>query len=91
MIFANSRYVDGRVFKAYNPQKKSYSVTVLREYPRYSVNFFYYTWSERDRVDLISKKFLGSPDLWWQIMDVNPEVIDPFNIPIGTSIRIPNE
>lgn len=91
MIFANSRYVEGNIFKAYNSQKLNYSVTVTREYPEYSTEFFYYTWSERDRVDVLAYKFLGSADLWWQIMDINPEIIDPFDIPIGTALRIPNE
>lgn len=91
MIFANSRYVDGTIYKAHNPMKNIYSVTVSREYPQYSVEFFHYTWSERDRIDVIANKFLGSSDLWWQIMDINPEIIDPFNIPLGTPVRIPNE
>lgn len=91
MIFANSRYAEGNVFKAHNPQKNTYAVTVTREYPNYAVPFFYYVWAERDRADIIANKFLGSPDLWWQIMDINPEIIDPFDIPIGTSVRIPSE
>jgi len=33
---------------------------------------------------------LGLPEYWWQIMDFNPEIINPFTITSGTYIRIPN-
>lgn len=90
MIFSNSRYADGNIFKAYNSQKNNYAVTVFREFPYSSQEFFYYTWLERDRMDSVSDKFLGSPDLWWQIMDLNPEILDPFSIDPGTVVRIPS-
>jgi prophage DNA circulation protein len=91
LIFSNSRYAEGAIFKAHNPQKKNYSITVLREFPSYSSEFFYYTWTENDRIDMVANKFLGSPDVWWELLDINPEIIDPFDIPIGTALRIPNE
>jgi hypothetical protein len=41
-------------------------------------------------MDMVAASLLGSPDLWWRIMDYNPEIIDAFNIPIGTVLRIPS-
>jgi hypothetical protein len=90
MIFTDSRYATGRIFKAYDSRKDVYSTTVFRRYPYSSTKFTAYTWTERDRLDLVAEKFLGSSDMWWSIMDYNPEIIDPFAIPVGTVVRIPN-
>lgn len=89
MIFSNSRYADGNVFKAYDSRSGKYGITVTRNFPTETSGFFYYVWAERDRIDAVAEKFLGDADAWWQIMDFNPEVMSPFNIPIGTLIRIP--
>jgi hypothetical protein len=90
VIFSNSRYADGRIFKANDARKGNYSVTVLRSFPEQTAKFFYYTWVERDRLDIIANKFLGRADAWWQIMDFNPEILNPSDIQVGTILRIPN-
>jgi hypothetical protein len=89
MIFSNSRYADGNIFKAYDSRSKKYGITVTRNFPEETSAFFYYSWAERDRIDALSERFLGDPDAWWQIMDFNPEIMNPFNIPVGTLLRIP--
>lgn len=89
MIYLDSRYVDGTVFKAYDSRNNSYQLTVFRNFPIYTVGYFMYEWVETDRIDDIALQFLGKPEFWWQIMDINPEVLDPFNIEPGTLIRIP--
>lgn len=91
MIFYDSRYANGKVFKAHDARKNNYSVTVLREFDDIVKNFMYYTWVERDRIDMIAHTFLGRADYWWKIMDMNPEILDPFTIPVGTVIRIPSD
>ena len=91
MIFLDSRYVDGPLYKAKNARTNKYDITVLRECPAYQVSFFTYPWVETDRLDVLALKYLGSSELWWQILDINPEILDPFDITPGTSIRIPNE
>jgi hypothetical protein len=63
---------------------------VYRTFPKARTNFYTYTWVEGDRIDLISNSLLGSPNFWWKIMDFNPEIINPFNIPVGTTLRIPS-
>jgi hypothetical protein len=90
MIYTDSRYVDGKLFTAYNKNKQDYDVTVLRVFPSDSTDFFLYTWQENDRIDLVAQKFLSTSTPWYKIMDRNPEIINPFNIPVGTVIRIPN-
>jgi nucleoid-associated protein YgaU len=53
--------------------------------------FFWHYWVETDRLDNLSLRYLGKPNLWWRIADINPELVDPFSIEPGTPLRIPNE
>jgi hypothetical protein len=91
MIYLDSRYVDGTLVKAYDARKGSYELGVYRNWPSYSVQYFFYEWVETDRLDLVALRFLGNQSAWWQIMDINPEVIDPLTIVPGTQLRIPND
>jgi hypothetical protein len=91
MIFLDSRYVDGPLYKANNSRTGKFDITVLRLFPAYQTSFFTYQWVETDRLDILALKYLGNSELWWQILDINPEILDPFDITPGTSIRIPNE
>lgn len=91
MIYLDSRYSDGTLNKTYNPRKNSYELVVYRAWPNYTVSYFYYQWKETDRLDVLATKYLGQPNLWWQILDINPEIINTLGIQPGTQIRIPNE
>ena len=90
MIFADSRYADGNFFRAFNSQKNQYDVVIFRESVNLTATYSYYTWVEGDRLDLIANEFFGDSNSWWKIMDFNPEIIDPLEIPIGYQLRIPN-
>lgn len=92
MIYLDSRYADGTLLKAWDSRatKKQFQLTVFRNWPTYTTNFFLYVWTEMDRLDIVANKYLGDSQLWWQIMDINPELIDPFDIAPGTQVRIPN-
>ena len=90
MIYLDSRYVDGRVFKVWNATKQQYDLSVRREFPSFVQSYFIYEWVETDRLDNLATRFLGDPSQWWVIMDINPEIIDPNTINPGTQIRIPN-
>ena len=89
MIFLESRYADGTIFKANDARKGTYPLTVFRSFPTDSQAFFYYEWKYGDRLDLLSNQFLGDPEFWWQIMDFNPQIMDPCDISPGTLLRIP--
>lgn len=91
MIFSDSRYVDGVLSKPYRKFSNTYEQTVYRTWPSYNIDFFYHTFTEVDRVEELASTYLGSPDLWWRIMDVNPDILNPFNIVPGTQLRIPSE
>jgi len=84
MIFANSRYVDGTIV----PQKDGH-VIVRRNFPRPGSNPQFYTWKQSDRIDRIAARHLGSPLLWWRILDANPLIQAVGDIRPGMQIRIP--
>lgn len=89
MIFLDSRYNDSTITRAFDSRNGSYQLTVHRLWPLIRVPFFYYEWQETDRLEKLSLRYLGKPSLWWQIMDINPEIINPLGIKPGTQIRIP--
>ena len=94
MIFSDSRYSDSAdsslIFKAWNNKKQQSDATVFRNWPNYEENYIMYQWTDGDRLDKIALKFLGNPSLWWQIMDINPEISNPSTITSGTLLRIPS-
>ena len=90
MIYLDSRYADGTIAKTWNARKQEYDLVVFREWSGYVQSFFYYNWVETDRLDNLANRFLGNSALWWEIMDLNPEILNPSSITPGTQIRIPN-
>ena len=90
MIYSDSRYASGTIFKAYDVRRSGYRITAFRNFPDETAGFYYYTWVEGDRMDIVANSLLGNANLWWKIMDFNPEIIDAFDIPVGTILRIPS-
>jgi len=48
-----------------------------------------YRWSDGDRIDTLAYRLLGDSRLYWRIMDLNPQILDPTGIQPGTSIVVP--
>ena len=40
------------------------------------------------RPDLVSKKYYGTPDFWWKVLEAN-NIKDIFDFKAGTNIRLP--
>jgi LysM domain len=90
MIYSDSRYIDGVLPVVYREYSQSHEQAVYRTWPSYTVDYLIYTVNEIDRIEGIATRFLGDPELWWRIMDINPEILNPFEIFPGTQLRIPN-
>lgn len=89
MIYSDSRYATGNIAKAYDQRVGTYQVGVSRTWPVIQSNYYVYTWKDNDRLDTLAYKMSGNADFWWKILDANPEIIDPMNIPPGTEVRLP--
>jgi hypothetical protein len=83
-----SRYSLGTVTRVSN-SGGTYNLTVLAPSLSNNNNFSLYVWKSTDRPDLVAYTKLGNANLWWSIFDINPELIDPLNIPPGAVLRIP--
>ena len=90
MIYLDSRYSDGTLVKTWHPRKQQYDLVVLRQYPSYAQKYFIYEWVDGDRLDNLANRYMGNPAAWWQLLDLNPEILNPLSIAPGTQIRIPN-
>lgn len=53
-------------------------------------SFHTVTKAEEDRLDLISFHYYKNPLLYWVIAEASG-IIDPFNVPAGTVLRIPEK
>lgn len=89
MIYRNSRYEYAII--DYFALEQNADVHPVLFYPIPdigTINYSEYEVSEGDRLDLIAERFYNRPDFWWFILDKNPEIKDPNNIPAGTILRI---
>ena len=90
MIYTDSRYATGLIGYINDARLSQNQLSVYRTFPSLTTKFTTYTWTSEDRIDVIATEFLGSSSLWWKIMDINPELVNPFSIPPGTTLRIPS-
>lgn len=89
-IYQGSRYEYSTVDFVSLYQDGDENPVVFYEFPEIgTINYTDYVWKERDRLDLVSYNFYRRTDLWWFILDNNPEVVDPSAIVPGTVLRIP--
>ena len=51
--------------------------------------YFIVTIREQNRLDIISNDFYNTPKFWWMIAMAN-DIIDPFEVDVGTRLRIPD-
>jgi len=84
-----SRYIDGTLNSHLYEHTGTYVTTVYRNWTIKTVRFYEYTWVYGDTLAVLADKCCGGPKFWWEIMDINPEITDPFSIEPGTVIRVP--
>lgn len=90
MIERVSRYYDGPLSQTPNKYTGQYEISVFRSFPGYtSGNYVEYVWKDGDSLSNLAAAYCGGSKYWWEIMDINPEISDPFSIVPGTTIRVP--
>jgi hypothetical protein len=88
MISPNSRYNTTKLVT----EEVNNKSTIYILPPNQKVTVFqytYYTVTFADRIDNIAATFLGNPTLWYQIAQVNPQIMNWLTLQPGTTIRIP--
>jgi hypothetical protein len=90
-IYQGSRYEYATVdFFSTVAEGNENAVVFYNSYFSPTFSYTEHTYIAGERLDSISQIHYGRPDLWWFIMDYNPEISDPQNIRPGTVLRIPN-
>ena len=83
-----SRYSTGTIARLPNTNGV-YNLSVLRTVPQQGGQYYLFVWKVGDRPDLVAAQTLGNAALWWAIFDINPEIINPLNVPPGAFVRLP--
>jgi hypothetical protein len=91
MIFLTSRYAKAGVVSVYFPEVNRTVNTTFRTPPTKvsGKSVTYYQWAYGDTIGNVANKLFGDPELWWKILDLNPEILDPYTLNPGDIIRIP--
>lgn len=88
-----SRYYDGPIAQLKSAEDSTvYNITVYRKFPGdTSIRYTEHVWEDGDTLAALAyhSNALNTSEYWWKIMDINPEITDPFTIEPGTIIRIP--
>ena len=90
MIYADSRYAEGRIYTAQDSRSGKYQISANRVFPQATASYYIYVWKEGDRLDVIAQRLYSNSEAWSLIMDYNPEIPDALNIAPGTQVRVPN-
>ena len=90
-IFQGSRYEYSVIDFVAVEEDTDANAIVFYEFENIGViSYREHTYKQGERIDNIAVEYYQNPNLWWVILNANPEIADPTNIPIGTTIRIPN-
>jgi hypothetical protein len=95
MIFLGSRYeqepvnylLDARSFTTRPTVMRT--TTSLRRKQRTTEISGTVVWNSAFRLDTVSNSVLQSSQNWWRVMDINPEILNPWSLRPGTRVRIP--
>lgn len=90
MIVLGSRYQNERLTTITNADGEVQTFVLRSTRPFAKRTQRVHLWRDSDRIDRVAEQYLGSASAWWRVLDVNPEILDPNRIPLGTAVRIPD-
>jgi len=90
MIERVSRYYNGPLLQTKDKSTGEYVISVLRAFPQSKeLRYILYTWKDGDTLAAISEQYGVGAKYWWEIMEINPDILDPFDIAPGTILKVP--
>ena len=90
MIENVSRYYDGPIFQVPHKYTGVYTIAVFRKFPASTkVNYIEHVWEYGDSLAALSEHYGDGAKYWWEILEINPNILSPFDIKPGQVIRIP--
>jgi nucleoid-associated protein YgaU len=89
-MYKDSRYTNVFAYEEIYKGKEVFAF-YRREIPKFDLtDAVQYTVIEKDRLDLLAGRFYGDPQLWWAILDANPQYMFEWEITPGTVLAIPD-
>lgn len=90
MILSGSRYQSSSVVWVLG-SNGAYNATVFAppQEPTLNVTLQLYQWRAGDRIDNVAYATLGDSELWWMLMNANPQYLTPWDIQPGDFIYVP--
>lgn len=90
MIYIGSRYQDASVSYLLDGRTGDTHATVLRDIPENTATSALSTrWRVGLRLDRLANSLYGSESEWWQVMDVNNDILNPMSLAPGMPVRLP--
>lgn len=86
-IHKGSRYIH---IPVYARRGQEFIFDIRNKYKFNSENSMYYTVVQGDSIDGIAYKFYGNANLYWAIMDANPQLQSELDIKVGDVLMIPD-
>lgn len=86
-VHTGSRYINTPVFA----RKGNTFMFGIRDRTKYNEELAtYYTVVEGDTLDGIAHKYYGNANLYWAILDANPQYLSELDIQVGDVLMIPS-
>ena len=86
-VFVGSRYARTGLYRT---DEHLTLVFDIRSRPKFNPdNFLYYTWVQGDTADGVAYRYYKNAQLWWAIMDANPQYMFDNEINPGDIVNIP--
>ena len=86
-VHTGSRYINTPVFA----RKGRTFMVGIRDRTKYNEELAtYYTVIEGDTLDGIAYKYYGNANLYWAILDANPQYLSELDIQVGDVLMIPS-
>ena len=90
-IYSGSRYETVTVdYFTKEESGRSYPIVFYPIGALNQISYVTHIYTPGETLHYLSQKYFKRPDLWWTIVEYNPEITDFFNIPSGTLLRIPS-
>lgn len=89
MISALSRYASSTIVPAVNLAGNDILAITFTEPVDTVIKYQYHQVTGHDTVDGLAYKIYGDATRWWVIANLNPEIVDFSQLPIGYMLRVP--
>lgn len=86
-IYKGSRYTSTPTYYPDGSDKKIFDIRQRFQFN--TTGATYHTWTSGDTLDFLAYKIYNNSELWWAILDANPQYQSELDIKVGDIVTIP--